>query len=77
MRSPDSAELPLLHAQPWFCRVLHSLTVPADRGALQFSEEVASEMRQVLQKALLELTKVSDIWTFKKSPADRETVIAT
>jgi hypothetical protein len=77
VRSPDSAELPLLHAQPWFCRVLHSLTVPADRGALQFSEEVASEMRQVLQKALLELTKVSDIWTFKKSPADRETVIAT
>lgn len=77
VRSPDSAELPLLHAQPWFCRVLHSLTVRTDRGALQFNEGVASEMHQVLQRALLELTKVSNIWTFKKSSSDRETVLAT
>jgi hypothetical protein len=34
-------------------------------------------MRQVLQKALLELTKVSDIWTYKKSQSDRDIVLAT
>ena len=77
VRSIDTKELPLLHAQPWFCRVLHSLSLPAANAALQFREEVAGEMRQVLQKALLELTKVSDIWTCKKSQSDRDTVIAT
>jgi hypothetical protein len=77
IRSIDSMELPMLHAQPWFCRVLHSLTIPAAGGALHFHQGVASEMHQVLQRSLLELTKVSDIWTFKKSPSDRETVIAS
>ena len=75
--SPDSAEVPMLHAQPWFCRVLHSLTVPPAPGALMFTDGVAAEMRQVLQKSLLHLTKVSDIWTFKKSASDREVVIAS
>jgi hypothetical protein len=75
--SIGNVELPILHAQPWFCRVLHSLILPAAPAALQFSKEVAGEMRQVLQKALLELTKVSDIWTYKKSQSDRDIVIAT
>ncbi len=42
-----------------------------------FSDGVAAEMRQVLQKTLLHLTKVSDFWNFKKSPSDREVVIAS
>ena len=45
VRSPDSAEVPMLHAQPWFCRVLHSLTLPPAPGALMFSDGVAAEMR--------------------------------
>jgi hypothetical protein len=75
--SPDALNAPLLDSQPWFCRVLHSLTLPAASGALQLSAEVEGELRQVLQKALLELTKVSDIWTFKRSRADREAVLST
>jgi hypothetical protein len=72
-----AADLPQLKSQPWFCRVLHSLTFAAAPAALQFGDEAAAEMRQVLLNALLELTKVSDIWTFKKSQADREAVLAT
>jgi hypothetical protein len=74
---PGAADLPQLNSQPWFCRVLHSLTLASAHATLQFGEEAAAEMRQVLLNALLELTKVSDIWTFKKSQADREAVLTT
>jgi hypothetical protein len=76
VQSPEAAHAPQLASQPWFCKVLHSLTLSAAPSALQFSEGVEKEMRQVLQNALLELTKVSDIWTFKKSQSDREAVLA-
>jgi hypothetical protein len=77
VQAPDVADLPKLQSQAWFCRVLHSFSLSAAPAALQFSPEVAGEMRQVLQNALLELTKVSDVWTFKKSQSDREAVLAT
>jgi hypothetical protein len=77
VQSPDAADTPRLASQPWFCKVFHSLTLLAAPSALQFSEDVEKEMRQVLQNALLELTKVSDIWTFKKSQSEQEAVLAT
>jgi hypothetical protein len=73
--SRAATHVPLLNIQPWFCRVLHSFAFPAAPGGLQFSERVATELRQVLKNALLELTQVNNIWTFKKSRADRETVV--